>query len=293
MRRKWTIAVTALVTTVLAVIVALMLPNIYRAETLLAPNGDDGASGLSRLAAQYGGLASLAGIDLGGRSTDKTAFGLEVLKSRRFIAEFIARREILVPLIATKHWDAATDSLVIDEDIFDPESGKWVRKVRPPRTQVPSGEEAYEAFREILAISQDEKTGFVTISVEHESPAVAAAWTGWLVEDLNATIMRRDVAEAEQAIEYLEDQISKTSLAELQNVFFGLIEEQMKTVMLARVSDEYLFKIIDPAMRPERRAKPSRALISILGLLLGLGLAIVWVTLRSGDLSPSDGRSRN
>ncbi len=97
---KWLIGGITFAAAVIAVIIAFMLPNIYRAEALLAPNQDEGAGGLSALAAQYGGLASLAGINLGSQSSDKTALGLEILKSRKFISDFIERHDILVPLMA-------------------------------------------------------------------------------------------------------------------------------------------------------------------------------------------------
>ena len=42
----------------------------------------------------------MAGINLGGGSANKTALGLEILKSRKFISEFIERRDILAPLMA-------------------------------------------------------------------------------------------------------------------------------------------------------------------------------------------------
>ncbi len=76
---KWLIGGITFATTVIAVIVALMLPNIYRAEALLAPNQDEGVGGLSALAAQYGGLASLACIDLRSGSSDKIALVLDIL----------------------------------------------------------------------------------------------------------------------------------------------------------------------------------------------------------------------
>ena len=96
---KWLIGGITFAATVIAVIVALMLPNIYKAEALLAPNQEQGAGGLSALAAQYGGLASLAGISLGSGPSDKTALGLEILKSRKFTSDFIEHHDILVPLI--------------------------------------------------------------------------------------------------------------------------------------------------------------------------------------------------
>jgi len=64
-------------------------------------------------------------------------------------------------------------------------------------------------------------------------------------------------------------------------VFFRLIEEQTKTVMLAKVSSEYLLKTLDPSIAPEKKAKPKRALIAVLGTLLGGFLGVVIVLVRS------------
>jgi LPS O-antigen subunit length determinant protein (WzzB/FepE family) len=261
---KWLIGGITFAATVIAVVVALMLPNIYRAEAL----------------AQYGSLASLAGINLGGGQRDKTVLGLEVLKSRKFLSEFVERHDILVPLIAAKGWDRATGHLEIDSDDYDTVSAKWVRRATPPKKTVPSSQEAYERFSDILSIGQDQKTGLVTVAVEHLSPVVAKQWVEWLVEDINSSIMRQDVAEAEQAIEYLHKQIENTSLADLQSVFFSLIEEQTKTVMLAQVTDEYLLRTLDPAVAPEMKTKPRRSLLVVVSTLLGslLGVAVVFVS---------------
>ena len=284
---KWLISGITFVAAVASLFVALMLPNIYRAEALLAPNQSEGAGGLGALAAQYGGLASLAGIDLAAGKTDKTALGLEVLRSRKFISEFVGRHDLLVPLIAAKGWDAVTGELEIDPQAYDVAGKKWVRKVGPPKKVIPSDQEAFEIFSGIFSVNHDKKSGFVTVAVEHFSPTVAKQWVDWLVEDLNSEIMGQDVAEAEQAIEYLNKQIASTSLAELQNVFFRLIEEQTKTVMLAKISSEYLLKTLDPAVAPEKKDKPKRALIAVLGTLLGGFLGIVIVLVRS-SLSKED-----
>ena len=279
---KWLIGGITFAATVIAVIVALMLPNIYRAEALLAPNDQDGAGGLSSLAAQYGGLASLAGINIGGGSADKTALGLEILKSRKFISEFIERHDLLVTLLAAKDWDSETGDLVIDPDDFDVTSGKWVRDVSPPKKTIPSLQEAYEDFMDILSVSRDKNTGFVTIAIEHYSPTVAKQWVDWLIDDLNSSIMRQDVAEAEQAINYLNEQIESTSLAVLQNVFFSLIEGQTKTVMLAKVTDEYLLKTLDPAVVPEQEIKPRRMLLTALSGIFGFLIGVLLTQLGIG-----------
>jgi len=276
---KWIIGSITLGAIVITVIVTLILPNVYRAEALLAPNDQDSAGGLSSLAAQYGGLASLAGINLSTGGSDNTALGLEILQSRKFISDFVVRHDILVPLIAADGWDAESGEVLIDPDDYDVTSKKWIRSIRPPKKTIPSLQEAYEDFMDILAVTQDKKTGFVTVSVDHYSPVVARDWVNWLINDLNTTIMRQDVAEAEQAIEYLNTQIENTSLAALQNVFFSLIEEQTKTVMLASVSKEYVFKTIDPAFVPEEKLKPQRSLIVLASTFLAAILSVLLVIL--------------
>jgi len=289
---KWLISGITFVAAVISVIVALMMPNIYRAEALLAPNDQEGAGGLSALAAQYGGLASLAGINLGGGSADKVALGLEILKSRKFISEFIERHDILVPLMAADGWDEETGDLKIDADAYDVTAKRWVRDVSPPKKTIPSMQEAYRVFVKKFSVGQDTKSGFVNVEVEHYSPTVAKQWVDWLIDDLNAFIMQQDVTEAEQAIEYLNKQIANTSLAELQNVFFRLIEEQTKTVMLAKVSDEYLLKTLDPAVAPELKAKPMRSLIVILATMLGGFLGVVIQLNRPSSATLREGSAR-
>ena len=282
--RKWLIGGATSTAALVSVIVALLLPDIYRAQALLVPNNQERATGLSALAAQYGGLANLAGINLGSDSANKAALGLEVLRSRKFIAEFIGRHDIMVPLMAAKEWDAETGELKIDPKIYDVTTREWVRDVKPPRTASPSKQEAYETFSTNLSVNQDAQSGLVAIAVDHLSPVVAKQWVDWLVLDINAATMRHDVAQAEQAIEYLNEQIASTSLADLQSVFFSLIEEQTKTVMLANISNEYLFRTIDPAVVPEKRAKPRRKVIVVLSTFLGfMGSAIIVLASHGGS----------
>ncbi|MGU5528099.1 GNVR domain-containing protein [Aeromonas caviae] len=100
-----------------------------------------------------------------------------------------------------------------------------------------------------------------------------------MIDDLNSTMKQRDQEESKRNIAYLTEQLSKTSVADMQKVFYQLIEEQTKTLMLAEVNQEYVFKVLDPAVIAEEKIKPKRALIVVLGALLGgmLGVMIILV----------------
>jgi uncharacterized protein involved in exopolysaccharide biosynthesis len=276
---KWTVLGVTGAVFIVGIVIAILLPNVYRAETLLVPNDFKDRGGLSSLVGQSGGLAALVGLNLNDGATDKVETGLRILKSRKFISEFIDRHDVLVPLMAAKAWDPDTRKLEIDDDEFDVTSSKWVRKVSPPKKTVPSPQEAYEEFMKVLTVSQDKTSGFVTVAVEHYSPDLARDWVTLLVQDLNRTVMRSDEAEAKEAIAYLNKQFEKTSLSELKNVLSRLVEEQTKTIMLVNISDEYLLRTIDPAIAPEKKVRPKRVLVAFLSGLVGLITGLLTVLL--------------
>ena len=277
---KWLIiAITALFA-VASVIYAINQPNIYKSEALLAPAEQEGGGGLSALAGQFGGLASLAGVNLGGGSSNKAQLAIEVLKSRQFTSDFIQKHSILADLMAAKSWDMQTNTVIYDSEIFDAENNKWVREVKAPFKPEPSMQEAYKEFSKILSASTDKESGMVKISIEHVSPSVAKQWVEWLIQDINATMKQRDVQEAIKSTDFLTQQLEQTKIADIRAVLYKLVEEQTKTIMFAKVRDEYVFKTIDAALVPEEKFKPKRALICVLGVLLGGMLSVMIVLIR-------------
>ncbi len=272
------VAITA-VFAVGSVFFALSLPNVYQSTTLLTPSEDSQGGGISRMAGKLGGLASLAGVNLGA-SSSKVAIALEVIQSRKFITEFVDRHGILPELMAVEAWDRASNTLTFDPDLYNASAAEWVRVVEAPKKPEPSAWEAYKAFMEILTVSENVETGFVTISLQHQSPYIAEQWVSLLVSDLNIAMKEKDVTEAERSIGYLKKQLNQVALADMRTIFYELIEQQTKIIMLAQVREEYMFKTIDKPVVPEEKAKPSRALICILGTMLGGMLAVMAIFIR-------------
>ncbi len=259
----------------ISVIYAFSQPNIYHAEALVAPNGDTGGGGMSKLPGQFGLVASLAGVSLPDNGVNKSELGLEVIKSRKFVREFVERHKITPQLMAVDYWDPDTRKLVLDADIYDEKSKKWLDK-----DQAPSNEEVYRTYDNILILEKDSISEFVRIGFKHKSPDIAAEWTGLVVQDLNDALRRQDINEAESSITYLRQQAASTPIADLRNLFYELIQSQTETMMLANVRKEYVFKTIDPATVPEVKSEPKRALICVLGIFLGGFFAMICVLAR-------------
>ncbi len=276
-RGKWIILFTTLVFAVAGAAYALSKPNIYQASVLLAPAQSEGGSG--GISGQLGGLASLAGINLGGGGSNKTVMAKEVLQSRAFLTDFIHRYSLSVPLMAVKGWNTENQNWQIDREIYNPETNTWLED-EEGKSQKPTDWDMINKFKqEHLSVSENAETGMVTLKINSQSPTVAKEWAEKLVLDINEHMRQEDVREAEARIAYLEGKLSETPIAGMQQVFYQLIESETRTVMLANAQDEYVFKTVDPAVVPQEKSEPKRALIAILGTLLGgmIGIFIVFI----------------
>lgn len=279
---KFTIIIISMVFAVASIFFALSKPNIYKASAILAPaSNEGGAGGLGALAGQFGGLASMAGISLGGGGgVDKTALALEILKSRLFIESFITKHDLLIPLMASKNWDVASDTLILDVELYDEKSDKWIREVKAPKKPEPSSWESYQAFSKLLIVSQDKATSMINIEIEFYSPEIAKQWLTWLVQDINEYMREQDQVEAKSSIEFLTNQLANIKVATMEVVFYQLIEEQTKNMMLTMVKKEYVLKTIDPAQVPDDKSGPKRILIIGLGTIFGGILSVLIVLVR-------------
>lgn len=286
---KWIIIAITTLFAVASVFYAINQPNIYKSEALLAPAEQDQQGGLGALAGQFGGLASLAGVNLGsGGGIDKTQMALEVLKSRKFTSEFIQKHNILPDLMAVKSWESEKNTIIYNQEVYNKAENKWLRKVKSPFKPEPSMQEAFKVFSQVVNADVSKESGMVSISIEHLSPYIAKQWVDWLVVDLNKTMKERDVVEANKSTEFLMNQLENTKIADIRAVLYKLVEEQAKIIMFANVRDEYVFKTIDPALVPEVKFKPKRAVICVIGVLLGMMLSLMVVLLKHFSKKHSD-----
>jgi uncharacterized protein involved in exopolysaccharide biosynthesis len=252
--------------TVLALLASLVMTPIYRAETLLVPVTDKDAGSLAALVGQFGGLAELAGLSLGtGTDTDES---IATLKSRELTAAFVTKEKLL-PLLFPGRWDATNKKWIKHWWEF------WLKDSKPTQW------DAYKIFDDdIRAVSIDRKTNLVSLSVEWKDPVLAAKWANDLVREVNDARRQEAVQEADKSIHYLEQELAKTGSVEVQKSIYKLIEAQAKNKMLASTREEYAFKVIDPAVAPEKKVKPKRVLIVLLGFLVGGLLSAVAIYLR-------------
>ena len=183
--------------------------------------------------------------------------------------------------MALESWNFEINTLAYDESIYEIKSSTWVRKVSYPKQKIPSAQESFEVFTaEHINLNVDKKSGFITLSIKHQSPFIAKQWVELVINEVNTFYRQKDKAESEKAVSYLNQEISKTSLSEIKLVLAELLQEETKKLTLIEANQAYVFDYIDPPAVMENKSEPRRAFISILSALLGGMLSILLVLIR-------------
>jgi uncharacterized protein involved in exopolysaccharide biosynthesis len=266
-QKRWWIIGSMVVFTTAFAIAAFTITPIYRAATVLVPaSSERGSSGILVSAlGQLGGLASLAGISVGSGDAEIEE-ALAVLRSRQFTERFIAENNLLPKLFAKK-WDAT--------------SNKW----KVAEADQPTLAKANEYFsKKIRTVIQEKKTGLVTLQIDWRDRNEAATWANELVQRLNSEMRARGIAQTDASLGYLEKELKSTAVIGTQEAINRLIEAQIKQRMLANVSQEYSFRVIDKALAPDGddSVMPKKLYLLIAGPFVGLALGVILVLVVGG-----------
>ncbi len=167
-KNKWLIIGSCAATFVLACVYTLTLPNIYTATArILPPQKESG--GLGAMMGNMGGLAALAGINVGGGSGD---LYVGMLESRTLSDAIIARFGLM-------------------------EKYEWETR---------SG--AYDALKDKARFALGKTDGIIAVSVDDEDPQLAAAMANAYVEELKTLNVRLNLNSAGRERQFLEDRLA-------------------------------------------------------------------------------------
>jgi uncharacterized protein involved in exopolysaccharide biosynthesis len=260
--RWWMVGCTVVVTFLITATAFMMTP-VYQVTAVMVPTSaerDNLGGALGSALGSVGGLASLAGIGLGsGDSVTQEA--LAVLRSRQFTEQFIKDLNLMPRLFA---------------DLWDQGKEAWLAEVKKP----PTPARAFKYFdTRIRTVTHDKKTGLVKLQIEWTDPQEAAAWANELVKRLNEEMRARAIEKSEASTVFLEKELADTSMVETRQAINRLMEGQIKQRMLANVTHEYVFRVVDRALPPDKDdpIRPKKLLLIAAGPIVGFALAMFGV----------------
>ncbi len=260
LHRSWKLIIgSVLFCAILAFVLALMSPDVFKAEVLLVPVKDEN-QGIPSSMNQFGGLVALAGINIPGSSNMERV--MATLQSRKFLKYHIENRNVL-PQIFDKQWDK--------------ERNEWMLG---PGQEEPSVDSGYSSLRSAISIDEDKQTGLITLSVSWHDPEVAAIWANDLVKQLNERLRAQAIQDSQKRVGYLQEELAETSLKNRKDVLYNLLESEEQKAMLAKVNEYFALEVIDPAVVPEVRLKPKPRLMIAIGCICGFLVGVFLIFFR-------------
>ena len=255
LKRKWLIMGLVFLTAVGAVTISLSLTNIYRSEATISARQQEQTS--SR--ALSGALGGLGGIVAGefGLGGGSEADIIEVLLKSRRLAEIVVERYDLLPALFKEKWDS--------------QRGAWLENPGPTM------QDAYRLINNsLLKVGRDRKTDVITLGVEHEQPEFARQMASYYITELSEQLRAKVVKDAQENMRFLDEQLERTSDPLLREKIYNMLAKEIEKDTFARAQTYYGFYVLDPpiAPDPDKKAKPKRALICILSVMVAFFVAV-------------------
>jgi hypothetical protein len=239
--------------------ISLRMRNTYHAQCVISPSAESNSGGSNSLKNTFGGIAELAGIDIGGGGGRKVE-AMATLSSPGFVRDFIVKNN-LMPILYAERWDANTQHWRVG-------------------ATVPTLEMGIKRFVGKRTIVENTKSGLVTVGIDWYAPDLAAKWVNGMIDLVNERMRTRDILTAKNSLDYLDQEMAKANAVELRQAISQLIETQVNNEMMANVQRDYAYHFIDTAVPPEMRSGPKRTLITIGGAILGFLLGTAYIVLR-------------
>ena len=267
--------------------VSLLMRPIYTASTSFVPEPVAG----SQVPASLAGLAGQFGLSLGTDASRSPRFYADVLKSREILERTLQSR--YVDPRASKPGDSTRLINILD--------------VRG-RSSADSVSNGVRALRNLVSTQVDNQTNIVRLSVNSRYAAIAAAVANRMIDYLNAFNAQSRQSQARERRRFVEQRISEAEAElrsaegdlrafyernrtwqqapqlvfeegrirrqlEIRQEVYLTLKREFETARIEEVNDTPVITVIDAAATPQRRSRPRRTLMVMLGFVLGAILA--------------------
>jgi uncharacterized protein involved in exopolysaccharide biosynthesis len=247
-RHWWRLAISMLLCAAVTFVIVRQQPFVYTATVTLVEAGEDAGSGAR--AGALGPLLSASGISTAGGG-DRTQRALALLVSRSFVDRFIIERGL-------------TQKLLVDQAVHTPATAA-------------ERERAYERFLSLMTIKESQNPGDpIRIQITWTDPQEAAEWANDLVRRLNNEMRLRAAGKAQQKKSFLELELARNREAELRIAISGMIASELRTLMMTRQPQGFVFEILDPAVAATKPSGPRFVVLTAAGAVVGLLVGIAW-----------------
>ena len=259
---RWILLAASLVSAVLAGLRAFSQPYMFQSGTRISVVDIEDPGGMAPDDRRASEVLTLVehGFVMGTTYDNYNDVMLARLNSRDFLVRFLDEHNVY-RFFYPEQWLESENRWV---EGFEPDVGEIVVRFRD----------------NVRSIVRNEETDIVMVSMTWADPAVARDWANQYVHSFNEFMRERTMKDVERKQQFLEQELRRSDVLEIQQSLYRLIEAQTAIAMLASAREEYVLEIIDPAALPYRSFTMSRKKKIVFGAIAGTLLACFAVLAR-------------
>lgn len=195
--KKWIIVGTSFIIAIIVSIITLQMPNIYQSQTTLLPVANEQSS-----LSQYSGLAAMAGMSIPG-----SGGGTDVEKIMALLNSRTLKERVIYELDLT--------SLLLEKE----------------PTDISREFATLKLFSKNYSVSQDLKTGLITIKYNDERPELTSTVVNYCADSLSKILDEKNLTLSSKKLNLATDQLKRKEV-HLNEVKERLLEFQRRTQVL-------------------------------------------------------------
>jgi uncharacterized protein involved in exopolysaccharide biosynthesis len=227
---------------------------------LLTPSQYEASADFTYVSQSYetpapSGIAALAStVGLGGPTSAERSVAIATLRSRQLAQDFVTKYHLL-PLLFPKAWDS--------------ERNAW--KDEPKK---PSPRDGADRLRLMINISDNSDTNVISLTMRMRDQQRVALLVNAYVQMADDVLRHRSLNDNQESLAYLEDELTKTNVAELRLSITNLIEQSLQHITVTKTRSDYAFNVVDAAVVPKERVWPRAGLLMAVMTILGIFAAM-------------------
>jgi uncharacterized protein involved in exopolysaccharide biosynthesis len=252
--------------------ITYLITPVFKADITLVPSDETLGTDQNSLLGGFSSIASLVGAGAGALG-NKESEAIAILRSRALVWSYMQTNDLL-PILFPNKWD--------------PTAHKWKSD---KKNYVPTLADGYTVFdKNIRNVVENRKTNVITVFITWRDPRLAKQWADGLVDAANDLLRRQQIERSTKNLDYLRGASEQTSIMEVKNSIYKLMESEIKKQMIAMGNKDYAFRVVDPAVVPERKVFPTRSYFAVFGAALGATIWFLLVAFRGRGSEPAQTR---
>lgn len=248
---------------VAAVVISLLMTNVYRSDATIIPREEEKTPS-SVLSSALGGLGSVVAGELGLGGAGSLEKLEVVLRSRR-LTERVIEKYDLMPVLFSDEWDEKTKKW---------NTKKWfgLADLKPPTMQ----DAIIKVAEDWLAVTSDSNKGTLKASFDHPRPETAKQIVEYFIIEMSEMTREVVLRDAAENMRFLTEQLERTTDALLRMKIYESLAKEIEKDTFARAQKYYGFYVTDPPYIPDsdKEAKPKRALICVVSVFTAFFMAV-------------------